>query len=202
MGNIAKAKPDGTVKHRPIQDQRRNGVNDWVVLPERQVLPRPLDHARDLAVLAAEATGTQQVWTLLLDLADAFLGIPLHPDEYANNCTNLEEPVRRARDALDADEAECGTFLVWRVLGFGGRPNPLIYARVASLLCRTGQSLWRPSLASEGGSKEIAPGRMQLFVDDPAVALLGNRKEAIYDDMHQEPTSFDHMNFSGGVGGF
>ena len=113
-------KPDGSVKHRPIQDQRRNGVNSRVVLPERQVLPRPMDHGRDLAVLAAEAAPGQQVWTLILDLADAFLGIPLSPDEYVHNCTFLEEPVSRTRAALDADEPRQGKFLILRVLGFGG----------------------------------------------------------------------------------
>ena len=43
LGNISKVKADGSIKNRPVQDQRRNGVSSWVTLPERQVLPRPLE---------------------------------------------------------------------------------------------------------------------------------------------------------------
>ena len=39
LGSISKTKEDGSVKHRLIQDQRRNGVNATCVIPERQVLP-------------------------------------------------------------------------------------------------------------------------------------------------------------------
>ena len=42
LGNIAKARPDGSFKHRLIQDLRNNCVNDAEVLAERQVLPRPV----------------------------------------------------------------------------------------------------------------------------------------------------------------
>ena len=51
LGNVVKVKDDGSVKHRLIQDLRVNGVNDAVVLTERQVLPRGIDHGIDLAVL-------------------------------------------------------------------------------------------------------------------------------------------------------
>ena len=126
-----------------MQDQRRSGVNQCVWLPERQVLPRPIDHGRDLALLASDAQPGQRVWTLILDLVDAFLGIPLAKEERANNCILLEEPITRKREALDPAEPKQGKFLIWRVLGFGGRPNPLLYARVASVLCRAGQALLR-----------------------------------------------------------
>ena len=55
LGNITKEGPDGVAKHRLIQDLRRNLVNDCAAVPERQVLPRLIDHARDLA--EASATG-------------------------------------------------------------------------------------------------------------------------------------------------
>ena len=71
LGCITKAKPDGTLKHRVIQDQRRSGVNAAVVLPERQVLPTVFSHAYDLARLADSAakTGSDdiEVETLVLD---------------------------------------------------------------------------------------------------------------------------------------
>ena len=49
MGDITKPKSDGTLKHRLIQDQRRNSVNATVHLTERQALPRFVDHAHALA---------------------------------------------------------------------------------------------------------------------------------------------------------
>ena len=49
LGDVVKSNPDGTQKHRLIQDLRRNGVNACVHIPERQVLPRFVDHALDLA---------------------------------------------------------------------------------------------------------------------------------------------------------
>ena len=42
----------------------------------------------------------------------------------------MEAPIRRARPAVDDTEPESGRFLVWTVLGFGGKAYPLLYARV------------------------------------------------------------------------
>ena len=39
------------------------------------------------------------------------------------------------------NETQEGSFIVWRVVGFGGRPNPLLFARVASFAMRTGQTM-------------------------------------------------------------
>ena len=178
LGTISKLKPDGSLKHRPVQDQRRNGVNAWVNLPERQVLPRPIDHAKDCALLGSTLAEGEDLWVLILDLVDAFLGVPLHPEEMATNCSTLEVPITRARPPLDQEEPVSGSFIIWRVLGFGGRPNPLLYARVASFLCRTGQTLLRPSRDARSGLKSCAPGRLQMFVDDPILALAGTRDTA------------------------
>ena len=52
LGLISKAKDDGTVKHRLVQDQIRNLVNSACTILERQVLPRHTDHARDIALLS------------------------------------------------------------------------------------------------------------------------------------------------------
>ena len=52
LGCVSKPRGDGSWKHRLIQDLRMNTVNSAVGLPERLVLPRPLDLARDLAALA------------------------------------------------------------------------------------------------------------------------------------------------------
>ena len=78
MGNIAKAKADGTMKHRLIQDQRINCVNSAVALTERQVLPRPIDHARDVGLLIEDLRPGEVVSVFILDFKDAFMSIP-HP---------------------------------------------------------------------------------------------------------------------------
>ena len=117
-------KADGTMKYRLIQDQRINMVNSAVAMPERQVLPRPIDHAPDLALLIEDLRSDEVLTTLVLDFKDAFMSVPLHPDERRFNCARVEEPGQRGRAALIADETEKGKFIVWQVLGFWGAPQP------------------------------------------------------------------------------
>ena len=65
-----------------------------------------------------------------MDYKHAFMTVPAAAEEARYNCCLVEVPVSRTRAALDEDEPESGTFLVWTVLGFGGRAYPLLYARV------------------------------------------------------------------------
>ena len=178
LGCISKVREDGTVKHRGIQDLRRNAVNDAAALPERQVLPTPFSHANDLAILAAAAADDPQVQldTLVLDFKDAFMGIPLHPAEMPYNCCFLEKPVKRSRAQIIDHEPEEGYVIVWRVLGFGGRPNPLVFGRAASFASRSAQALLRPT-ASAKGSPRAGLGRLQTYVDDPVLTTIGTDDE-------------------------
>ena len=59
------------------------------------------------------------------------------------------------------------------MLGFGGHVNPLVYSRVATFAARSGQALLQH--AREVSS--FAHGRIQLYVDDPAVVLEGTDQE-------------------------
>ena len=178
MGNVAKKKEDGSWKFRSIQDLRANHVNSAVRLPERQVLPRGLDHGRDLAVLRDQAGEQSKVKTLVLDFKDAFMSIPLHPAEWRFNCANTGFDLERKRDPLHADEPRVGRFVVWRVLGFGGRPNPLVFSRAAAFAARTAQSLLGPERDQDRqGWEELAYGKIQLYVDDPAVSLRGSEDQ-------------------------
>ena len=179
LGCVSKQKEDGSWKHRLIQDLRANQVNAAVVLPERQVLPRGIDHGRDLAVLADEAVSDEVVETLILDFKDAFMSIPIRTEERRFNCANTEFDLTRNREALYADEPSTGRFVVWRVLGFGGKPNPLVFARAASLASRTAQALlgpWDRDQRSDDHS-DLARGRLQVYVDDPVLSCVGTKEQ-------------------------
>ena len=183
MGVISKLKPDGvTEKHRVIMDLRRNRVNEACCLPERQVLPTWLSHAVDLAILghgAAHGAAAEPlaVMTLILDLWNAFMNIPLADVERPFNVAVVEVPVERGRPPLFEGEPGRGTHIAWRVLGFGGKPNPLVFARAASFAARTAQALLRPRVESTSGSTEAAAGRLQFYVDDPVLTLAGTGEQ-------------------------
>ena len=57
MGDVVKVKPDGSVKHRLIQDLRASVVNSASCVAERQVLPRFSDHAADVARFSESGEG-------------------------------------------------------------------------------------------------------------------------------------------------
>ena len=96
LGNVSKPREDGTVKHRVIQDLRANSVNSTAQIPERQVLPRGLDHAVDMAELAHEAAA-EDIEVLVLDFANAFMTVPLAGNERPVNCSVLPQGARRTR---------------------------------------------------------------------------------------------------------
>ena len=95
------------------------------------------------------------------------MSVPLTQSELRHNCCHVEEGVTLKRSKLIPEEATCGNCVVWRVMGFGGRPNPLVFARFASLAFRTGQALCE---AMHPGEVAV---RSQLYVDDPAITLSG-----------------------------
>ena len=169
LGNVTTVKGD-KVKHRVIQDLKANGVNASVVLPERQVLPRGIDHALDMARLSAHPKKSEEVSVLILDYIDAFMSIPLAESEKAYNCATLPENAQLKRKALDDTEPSIGKCVVWNVLGFGGKPNPLVYSRVASFAMRTAQAMF----SKNGVGPKV---RSQLYVDDPAITARGSADE-------------------------
>ena len=68
--------------------------------------------------------------------------------------------------------------MVWRVLGFGGRPNPLVFSRAASFASRVAQAMLgadRPHDQRRSGLH--APGRLQLYVDDPTLVARGTAEQ-------------------------
>ena len=167
LGNVVRVKADGSLKHRLIQDLKASSVNGASVVPERQVLPRFLDHARDIAL--ASSSGSE-VGVFVVDFKNAFMTLPLHQAELPFNTSSAPHGVQRHREPLYDDEPVSGTFLVWRVLGFGGHSNPLTYSRVACFAARSGQALL---MTTASPSSPVAQGRIQLYVDDPVVTLEG-----------------------------
>ena len=147
LGNVSKPRKGGGWKHRIIQDLRICHINGASGTFERTVLPRAIEHGVDLADMAALGP---YVFALVLDLEDAFMTVPLHVDEQPFNC---------------AEVPGIG-FIVWQVLGFGGKANPLVFGRVGSFAARYGQALLDPVRA-----------RHQLYVDDPAVVVAGELEE-------------------------
>jgi len=103
------------------------------------------------------------------------MSIPLDAREMPFNCAALPAPMSLQRAPLDADEPTSGSYLVWRVLGFGGRPNPLVFARVSSIASRTGQALFRTSAGDKLGHQLAAPLRLQTYVDDPMATCCGDK---------------------------
>ena len=147
-----------------------------MVVCERQVLPRGMDHGRDLALLADDLPEGEDIMTLVLDFSNAFMSIPLHPEERRFNCANAGFTLRRRRPPLYEGEPEEGTFVVWRTLGFGGKPNPLVFSRVASFASRTTQAL----IGQDNDEHvDLATGRLQLYVDDPVLSGRGT-KDRLY----------------------
>ena len=121
-----------------------------------------------------EAKGQdEELAVLILDFRDAFMSIPLHTDERPFNCTILDDPITVGRPTFDGEPTQ-GRCIVWQVLGFGGKPNPLVYSRAASFAMRTGQALFRQSPVK---TRTLLKG--QLYVDDPAIVAKGKREDVV-----------------------
>ena len=171
-----------------IQDLRANNVNAAVELPERMVLPRPLELAIDLAQMTSGSRQGDVTMIGIVDFADAFMSVPLAGPERRFNCAALPRDLRRERAPLHPREPQAGRVIAWRVLGFGGRPNPLVFGRITAVLMRLGQAILTArhdlrgdaatGLAEESDEAFVdAAARAHLYVDDAAVALCGEPEE-------------------------
>jgi hypothetical protein len=140
---VTKLKADGSPKYRLIWDLLRSNVNGTVTLTERIVLPRIQDAVDDARHLRL-CSGEDLEW-LVLDVADAFHNIPMHPSERRFACGMVN-----------------GKFVVFLVLCMGGQSAPNIWGRFAALLGRMQASLFCPD-----------EFRNEIFVDDPLMAAVG-----------------------------
>ena len=147
---IVKTREDGSKKRRIIIDLRRSGGNQKSVLPEKLVLPRPKDAVsmiRDMYDLIEDKSQVQLELTVI-DVSDAFMALPVHPDEHQHTLApGLEE----------------GTLVTFVALLFGFKVAPLLWSRVASLLARLLQA-----------AVERKHGQHQCYLDDAMWCLCGD----------------------------
>jgi hypothetical protein len=155
---IVKELPDSSKKVRLIVDMLRNGTNGLIKIPERVVLPRVSDAAEsilDLWESIPEPYGrlddpeSRSVELCVLDFKDAFYTLFTHRSEWKYVvATGL---------------------LAWysfKCVAFGLACGPLLWGRLAALAARLAQAIFFP--------QEL---RMQVFVDDPVIAVAGTRDE-------------------------
>jgi len=151
-----KPKPDGTVKLRLITDLLRSHGNEFLLAPERIVLPRLLD-AIEMATYLLEGleraaargepgAAEEEVEWGSTDIKDAFLNIPVKPEDRRAQCYKF-----------------FGRYYVSDALVFGAGPSPLIWGRMAAWLARTAQGLF--------DYRELL---LQIYVDDPIWAVRGD----------------------------
>lgn len=137
-------------KSRIIWDIRRSGANMCCHQGERIILPRLLD----LAAGALEGYRNHQpCWVAVIDIKDAFLNIPVGKDRFA---LTAAKPKRKPQDELQ----------VFDTLVFGAASSPTVWGRFAAWLGRTLSAI-EPRAST------------QIFVDDPAFVLRGERDEAV-----------------------
>ena len=81
-------------------------------------------------------------------------------------CT-VEQRVTAA-EVDDPSSPSSKFFYVWHTFGLGGKTFPMVYARPASFASHSAQALMDP-----------AEAKVQPYVDDPAVSMVGTEKWAL-----------------------
>ncbi len=148
LGLIVKLRSDGSYKYRLIWDLLRSGINSCLSQGSRVILPRLEDAVNSVLDLITEDedSDSNDVRILVFDISDAFHEIPLNKRE------------RRFQVAFAN-----GVWYIFDTLIFGSKAAPTLWGRVAAWLGRSISCL-TPSNAV----------RVQVYVDDPLVALKGS----------------------------
>ena len=160
VGVVIKVKRDGTRKVRIIVDMTGSDANPRSRIPERPILPRPLDPAGD-AIHIVRAGAPVELASA--DFSDAFCHIFVHPSELRNNLVARPSPSQSHRSGKRS-RPEVGLLVR---LGFGSCGGPLIWSRVAAALGRMAQSVLRPQ---QSGLRS----RLRIYLDDPIFILTGD----------------------------
>ena len=145
MGNVT-----GT-KDRLILDPKRSRSNEAALAPFRIVLPRPTDAVNDALRIQRHAlrqglTTIGGIIWLVLDVADAYWLIPLHPEERRFQCAMW-----------------MGKWIVFKRTGQGTKASSLTWSHISAALSRLLQPLFT--------SEEAA---LETYSDDPLLAIAGS----------------------------
>ena len=157
LGLIVKVKDSGETKRRVIIDLRRSGGNSKSSLPEKLILPRPVDATRMMKSirekenLAEKKDPTWSTELAVVDISDAFTVLPVAEVERKHCLTpGIEENV----------------IYQFQALLFGFKVAPLLYSRFAALVARL--------LA---GMITLEKGGHQVYLDDSLWMLQGSLKK-------------------------
>jgi len=145
FGLVVKIRYD-KIKKRLILDSAQSGVSKVASKLERIILPRILDAAIDVLHLLAAG---HEVEIMVLDFADAFWLLPLAPEERRWFTSKIR-----------------GNFFVFLRNAQGSRNAPLGWGRLAALLGRAIQSMFRKDQL-----------RIETYTDDPFVAVGGTKRQ-------------------------
>ena len=152
LGLIVKKKEDGSTKRRIIIDLKRSGGNNKAYLPERLVLPRPVDAIAMMRRMHAshnqETDPQEKVMELvMIDISDAYMHLAMAEEE-KGHCL---------APALDNNH-----WLLFVALLFGYKTAPLTWSRVAAMVARLVQSV-----------VPADQGMHQVYLDDSLWILCG-----------------------------
>eukprot|EP00435_Cladocopium_sp_Y103_P025927 s1750_g6.t1 len=148
LGMITKEK-DNKIKRRLILDCKESGVNLTAAKGGRLTLPRATDAVDDALQLMRLAKPGQSIEWLVLDFTDWFFNIPLHPDERKHFTIKYKD-----------------RYLCYLTQAQGSVNAPIVCGRVAALVARLTQ-----------GMMGLHIMRMQLYVDDPCLCILGDQRQ-------------------------
>jgi hypothetical protein len=112
LAAIIKPRPDGTEKVRIIIDMLRSGINAFVRLSERIVLPRLRDVVANAMWMMGQCLEGEEIEQVVIDFSDAFKTLPVREEE---------RPLQIAR-------ADGNTFVGYDTIVFGGGGSPLVGA--------------------------------------------------------------------------
>ena len=136
-------------------DSKRSGVTDATAKQYRATLPRQSDLIRNLLDLLTGVDRNPElgIEMLVLDAEDAYWQVPLAAAEQQFYCTALHMPNGATR------------FLVFVRTAQGSRGAPLSWTAIFGLICRL--------VYSAVAAVPECQVRMQTYVDDPIIAILG-----------------------------
>ena len=144
-----------TRKVRIILDCKQSGLTSATVKTHKSCLPR-ISHAVRAILGMMDEQGLPEgveISLFIADISDAFWLIPLHPEERRFFCAKL-----------------CNKILVFQRTAQGSRSAPLTWAAIAAIVARLTQSVLMTN-------RREHRGRLQLYVDDPLLAVKGAEAE-------------------------